>query len=255
VRRTLVFLSLVVWIAILVYAYLPRRYTKFAQDSCRWASIAEEFFLGSPFAFVRFLADNERFGSLVAFIALPVVVVAAWVFAIVRKRKEIWPPGEPYRPRFGKVWRTVVTSYPFLQFLSVIVAPTAYWVAYVELGVFNQWDIDFSLTFGQVLTVFVTVPPMIEVARLVPALWRWFINVHWVRYITGRRAPKVLSPEETGSPATEFIHEKKGSVDSESDFMDELPLLDKTQEPDHSSGATEYDTLLDDHDTALDTKH
>ena len=49
--------------------------------------------------------------------------------------------------------RTVVTCYPFLQFLSVIVTPSAYWIAYVELGVFNQWDIDYSLTFGQVSPV------------------------------------------------------------------------------------------------------
>lgn len=81
---------------------------------------------------------------------------------------------------------------------------------------------------------------MIETARLIPALWRWFINLHWVRYITGRRAPKVPSPEELGSPATEFTNEKKGTVDSESDFMDELPLLDKTQEPDNSGDTTEY---------------
>ena len=43
-----------------------------------------------------------------------------------------------------------MTNYPFLQFLSVIVIPTAYWVAYVELGVWDQWDVAVTLTFGQV---------------------------------------------------------------------------------------------------------
>jgi hypothetical protein len=99
-----VFFSVAVWIAILVYAYLPRHYTKFAQDSCRWDSVAEAFFLGSPLIFPIALASAKLYGDLVAFLALPVIVIIAWVFAIVRKRKEIWPPGEPYRPRFGRVW-------------------------------------------------------------------------------------------------------------------------------------------------------
>lgn len=49
--------------------------------------------------------------------------------------------------------RTIVTNYPFLQFLSVVAIPTAFWVAYVEIGVLDQWDVDFILTFGQVGSV------------------------------------------------------------------------------------------------------
>ena len=49
IQRAMVFFSAAVWTAILVYAYLPQPYAKFAQDSCRWTSIAEFAFLGSPF--------------------------------------------------------------------------------------------------------------------------------------------------------------------------------------------------------------
>ncbi|KAF9781525.1 hypothetical protein BJ322DRAFT_1076724 [Thelephora terrestris] len=254
-RRALVFFSLAVWITILVYAYLPRKYTKFTQDSCRWDTVAENFFLGSPFVWAVALARSKSFGDLVAFLALPVIVIVAWVFAIVRKRKEIWPPGELYRPRFGRVWRKIVTDYMFLQFLSVIATPTAYWVAYVEIGVFSQWDVDYSLTFGQLLAVFMTVPPMIEVGRLAPRLWRWFINIHWVRYITGRRAPRVPGPEEMGSPAPDFVDEKEGTADDESGLVYELPLLGKTREADDLEETTEHVTLLGDHGTALEAKY
>jgi len=244
IRRAMVFFSVAVWIAILVYAYLPQRYTKFSQDTCRGGSIAEAVFLGAPFVFIWAMATNGFVGIATALLAPPIIVIVAWIFAIFWKRKEIWPPGERYRPRFGKVWRTIVTNYPFLQFLTVVAIPTAYWVAYVELGVYDQWDIAFSLTFGQVLTVFMTVPPIIEVAHLTPAFWRWLINLTWVRYITRRPAPQVPGPEELGTPDAEFIDEKKEFIDDQSSFMDELPLLGR-QKTDHSDETTERDTLLD----------
>jgi hypothetical protein len=84
------------------------------------------------------------------------------------------------------------------------------------------------------------VPTLIEVAHLVPGFWRWLINLAWVRYITGRPVPEVPGPEEIGTPETEFIDEKKGSIDDESSFMDQLPLLGKTQKPDHLVETTEH---------------
>ena len=101
-RRAMVFFSVAVWFAILVYAYIP--HAKFAQDSCRGSSVAESFFLGAPFIFAWDLAMRGKVGVLVLFLATPILVIVAWVFAIIRKRKEIWPPGKARRLRFGKVW-------------------------------------------------------------------------------------------------------------------------------------------------------
>ena len=103
-RRAMVLLSVVIWIAILIYAYLPDKYSKFAQDSCRGSTIAEGVFLGAPFLFAWALAATGSAGVLVAFLMIPILIIIAWVVVIIRRRKEIWPPGEPYRPRFGKVW-------------------------------------------------------------------------------------------------------------------------------------------------------
>jgi hypothetical protein len=87
------------------------------------------------------------------------------------------------------------------------------------------------------------VPPLIEVTHSAPALWRWFIDLRWVRFITRRPAPEVPSPEEMGTPNAEFIDwqndEKKGTVDSQTSFVAEQPRLGKTR-PDHPKGATEY---------------
>lgn len=102
------------------------------------------------------------------------------------------------------------------------------------------------LTFlpRQVLAVFIAVPPLVEVSHSAPDLWRWVINLGWVRYITRRPAPEPSGPEEMGTPDAEFIewqnNEKKGTVDSQSSFVPEQPQLGKTLQPDRSNGVTEY---------------
>jgi hypothetical protein len=40
--------------------------------------------------------------------------------------------------------------FPFIHFVSVVVVPFAYWVACIELGVYNSNENEFTLTFGQV---------------------------------------------------------------------------------------------------------
>lgn len=92
------------------------------------------------------------------------------------------------------------------------------------------------------------VPPLIEVAHSTPAFWRWFINLPWIRFITGRRAPNVPGPEELGTPGSEYIDwqngEKKGTADSRTSFVAEQPQLGivppQQQQPDNSNGPSEY---------------
>ena len=88
------------------------------------------------------------------------------------------------------------------------------------------------------------VPPIIEVSHSVPDLWRWFINLAWVRFITGRSARETPGPEEMGTPDAEFVdwqkNEKKGTVDSQSSFVADQPRLGITQQPDRSKGVSEY---------------
>lgn len=189
-RRGLVGISVLFWVGILIYTYLPHKHPRFAQDSCRGTTLAENFFLGTPFVIAWALMQEGGAGVLVllVFLAIPIIVALSWIFAILRKRHDIWPPGAPLRPRFGRVWRTVVNDYPFLQFWSVVAIPTAYWIATVEFGILWGHDEKFSLTFGQVLALFAAVPPIIDVIRLAPDLWHWLTNLPWVLWIGGRWA-------------------------------------------------------------------
>ena len=89
---------------IFIYAYLPKGAERFAQASCKGRSVMETFFLVLPFVYIAaFAAVGVVFPAIV--FALPLVImIIAWTIAILLRKKEIWPPGEPYRPRFVKVW-------------------------------------------------------------------------------------------------------------------------------------------------------
>lgn len=40
--------------------------------------------------------------------------------------------------------------FPFIHFVSLVVIPFIYWVACIELGVYDSNENEFTLTFGQV---------------------------------------------------------------------------------------------------------
>ena len=105
VRRGMMFFAVSVWTAILIHAYLPQRYTKFSQDSCQpWDTPAEQFFLGVLFVWAYDLLHLGGPVALFLFLLIPTFIIVAWAVAIIQRRKEIWPPDQPWRPRFGKVW-------------------------------------------------------------------------------------------------------------------------------------------------------
>lgn len=101
-RRFIVLLAGASWLGIFIYAYLPKGVDHFAQASCKGRSVMESFYLIVPFIYIIALAE---FGYPVVLFVLPIVImITAWAVAISRKKREIWPLGEPYRPRFVKVW-------------------------------------------------------------------------------------------------------------------------------------------------------
>jgi len=103
-RRFLVLLAGASWIAILIYAYLPNNEKRFAQASCKGRSVMDAFYLIVPFLYIWAFADAGVAYPAVLFTLPFLIMIAAWIIAILRRKKEIWPPGEPYRPRFIKVW-------------------------------------------------------------------------------------------------------------------------------------------------------
>jgi hypothetical protein len=112
-RRFIVLAAGASWLGIFIYAYLPKGVDHFAQASCKGRTVTESFYLIVPFLYLIAYASD---GYPVVFFALPVILmIAAWVVAILRKKTEIWPPGEPYRLRFVKVWSFTFPSCRFFM--------------------------------------------------------------------------------------------------------------------------------------------
>ena len=92
--------------------------------------------------------------------------------------------------------------------------------------------------------MFTAVPPVIQVSHLAPDLWRWFIDLPLVRFITRRPAPEVPSPEEMGILSAGFIDrqnkEKNATLDGQSSSVIEQLRLGRTEQPNRSEGLTEY---------------
>ena len=103
-RRFIVLLAGSTWLAIFIYAYLPKGVDRFAQASCKGRSVMETFYLIVPFIYIWAATSVGVAYPLVLFLIPVLSIIAAWIAAIYLRRRDIWPPGESYRPRFVKVW-------------------------------------------------------------------------------------------------------------------------------------------------------
>ena len=103
-RRFIVLLAGSGWLAIFIYTYLPKGIDRFAQASCKGRSVMEFFYLIVPFIYIAVYTDAGIVYPLIIFLVPVLSLVVAWIIAIYLRREDIWPPGEPYRPRFVKVW-------------------------------------------------------------------------------------------------------------------------------------------------------
>ena len=104
-KRSVVLFAGVSWLGIFIYTYLPRSENHFSQPSCKGRSVTEGFYLTVPFLYAQYYAEILHIAYPAVLLSIPFVFVAvAWTTAILRRKEEIWPPGEPYRPRILKVW-------------------------------------------------------------------------------------------------------------------------------------------------------
>lgn len=185
-KRLFVLIAAGIWIAFTIYSYLPGSVNQFAQASCRPQPLLLNFFLLTPVSVG--IMERKDLPWLGPVVAVPFFLISlAWAIAIYLKRHTIWPPGEPYRFNFWKVLTVVGEYFPFIHFVSIVVIPFVYWVACIEIGVWNSNENQFTLTFGQVLALFVAIPPAVQVCKLTPRLFRWFYDLTWLRRIDGDR--------------------------------------------------------------------
>jgi len=121
IPRTIVLTALAAWIGLVVYTLLPNHPSHFWQSSCETSPVYNlgnatevpgvpiipvftRYFFFLPILII--IATGYTFGVWVpVLLTLPVQLTAvAWAVAVLRRRRDIWPQGERYTPRFKAVW-------------------------------------------------------------------------------------------------------------------------------------------------------
>ncbi|KAF7333638.1 hypothetical protein MSAN_02406800 [Mycena sanguinolenta] len=126
-------------------------------------------------------------------ISIPLfLLVTALVVAVIRSRGSLSAQVRMLNiksrsKRFWAYWELFGSRYPFLHFSGVFLIPMIYWVILNELLLFGTADNIFSISFGQVLAVFVVLHPLLQVLMMFPRASRWFSNLAPIRLMTGRR--------------------------------------------------------------------
>jgi len=103
-RRSIVLLAGATWLSIFIYAYLPNSSEHFAQASCKGRSVMDAYYLIVPFLYISSSLNVGTAFPVVLFILPFVIMIAAWIIAILRRKDEIWSPDEPDRFPLVKAW-------------------------------------------------------------------------------------------------------------------------------------------------------
>ncbi|KAI0080381.1 hypothetical protein K474DRAFT_248409 [Panus rudis PR-1116 ss-1] len=192
------------WIALLLYILLPGHLSQFSQESCD-ANELPTYLYALPFVFLgAFAAGGGRLAWIFVSLIVPILgTIIAWIIILVRQRKKIWPENERWRPRFGRVWSITGKQYSFVHFMTIVLIPTLYWLGVVELGcLFSSDSGNIEFSYGQILALFVAIPPLLSVLALYPMLLRWLWTLTWIRRIRRMRRPGKRPTEDL--PGTEM---------------------------------------------------
>ncbi|KAJ7451635.1 hypothetical protein FB451DRAFT_1409723 [Mycena latifolia] len=206
-----------IWIAVLVFAALPNGAWHFQQRACdeiiAQGEVIRIFFL----PFIVYFTVNPWSSA-----AVSVVFIGAWLLAIVLQRKEIWKKGNKRIP-WRRIWRKVVEAYPFIQFCTVVLFPHAIWFLNIEIGILALLkQEEFSPTYGQLLALFVMIPPLIQLCLLLPRMLWWFLDLTWVRLLTCRRNKPFLGRQRARN-ASEFTSLEDGLPHEDTDSYTSKP--------------------------------
>ncbi|KAF7314606.1 hypothetical protein MKEN_00934300 [Mycena kentingensis (nom. inval.)] len=204
IPRAAVLMLVPVWLTLLTLAAMPRSAWRFQQSACDEV-VGNHRVLREFFEPVLIVARDKA--VLPATIFIGVTWLVGWVTAVVRERKVIWKSGKGiFRPH--RIWRKVVDRYPFIQFYTVIFIPHLVWIVNIESGVHKMLKHEsFSYSYGQMLALLVTIPPLYQLILLVPRVFWWFFDLNWVRVILGRRDKPLHDPGHLRRTTTETLYD------------------------------------------------
>ncbi|KAJ7160032.1 hypothetical protein C8R46DRAFT_1353829 [Mycena filopes] len=204
-NRLAVLTLLPIWVVVLVFSALPQ---------------------GFPTNRVRRHHDR-RFAVL--FLA---VFVIPWGTAIFLQRCKIWKKKDRWVP-WRRIWRKVVDAYPFIQFCTVIGLPHFAWIVNLEVGIMHLLHREgLSLTRRRILALLVTIPPLIQLCKLLPRLLRWFLDLTWVRLVSCRRDKPYLVARRPPSAASEMAVPLGSSRKSSYDSLEDKEAYDSLEDKD-----------------------
>ncbi|KAF8205484.1 hypothetical protein K438DRAFT_1963926 [Mycena galopus ATCC 62051] len=124
------------------------------------------------------------FGAMIPFL----LVWVSFLCGVILQRHQLAQEFRAQNKRW-KIWVTwdvLAQQYPFMHFCGVFFVPMIYWVLVIELRLFGTPDNLFTLSFGQILAVFVILPPLWQVIQMAPKAGGWFMSLTVVRLVTGR---------------------------------------------------------------------
>ncbi|KIJ44593.1 hypothetical protein M422DRAFT_30294 [Sphaerobolus stellatus SS14] len=216
--RYIVLLAMAIWLGLLICVILPASISVFDQEECKTGNYVVENFFFLP---ILIFKDQPRWAQVL--MGLPVILTTiVWMIALVLRRDEIWQGDESkWKPHPKRAWRTIRDSYPFFQFWTVVLLPTAYWVATIELGVHFGANNDtiIQASFGQLLAIFVAISPVFSVLQMYPRFHNWFLCLTWVRFCRRHMGGRTVE----SLPISGSFVSLSSTLDDEN--MDEKPLF------------------------------
>ncbi|KAJ6526762.1 hypothetical protein B0H19DRAFT_1275604 [Mycena capillaripes] len=133
-------------------------------------------FLFIPYAGVLLLVLSlTQFGDMAAGLVLILtpflILVVGFIYAVVKQRHLLTKQFRVQNNRWKiwVAWDALAVQYPLLHFCGVFFIPMLYWILVNELRTLDTPDNIFSASFGQILALFIILPPLIQVASPVKA--------------------------------------------------------------------------------------
>ncbi len=91
------------WIALLIYVFVPPHLTHYAQKSCEGSYAIVSHLYVVPFMLLKSAARGSLWLTLLMTIP-PAATIIGWIAALILQRKVIWPSGQRWSPQFRRVW-------------------------------------------------------------------------------------------------------------------------------------------------------
>ncbi|KAF7337833.1 hypothetical protein MVEN_02006200 [Mycena venus] len=103
-----------------------------------------------------------------------ILILVSTIYGIVRQRHLL---AKQFRIQSGRwkiwvTWDVLAAQYPFMHFCGVFFIPMLYWIMVNEIRTLGTPDNLFSSSFGQILALFVILPPLWQVFQMAPRAGR-----------------------------------------------------------------------------------